>query len=256
MKCVIVLFRAVAEGHITLANTHHLDPIVVIRIDHIVGACAVSDAVFDPLDLLYLQLEAVVIRPDFHPADQASRPQSGNGTPSALNQLRGMGGQGHPQGPFITGDRNRDTVTFPVEAPDLDLWWVFLIEFIALIARLERHPESTIIIIAQYRGNTAVSVQVPNILVLPVARRILDGIERTPIRGDNAAGIITLHQGLTYIQINGVNCLCPIHPLRQLCAFVAGHDLLLDPVGFQHEVILQLHRDQCIHVGFIEIVIH
>ena len=61
---------------------------------------------------------------------------------------------------------------------------------------------------------------------------------------------------LADIQIDGVNCLSPIHPLSHLCALVAGRNLLLYPVGFQHEVILQLHRDQCIHIGFIEIVSH
>ena len=42
---------------------------------------------------------------------------------------------------FIIGDTNIYTVTFPVETPDLDLWRVFLIEFIPLIAVLEIHTD-------------------------------------------------------------------------------------------------------------------
>ena len=92
--------------------------------------------------------------------------------------------------------------------------------------------------------------------MFPVALFILDGVGSTLIHSEGAAGIIPLHQGLADIQIDGVNGLGPIHPLGHLCALVAGRNLLLYPVGFQHEVILQLHRDQCIHIGFIEIVSH
>ena len=213
------------------ARAHQLDPIGIVGIDHLVGAGAVNNSVFDSLDLLNLKIKVTVLRPDVHSADHASRPQSGNGTPSVLNQLGGMGGQGHPQGPFITGDTNIYTVAFPVEAPDLDLRRVVLIEFIPLIAVLEVHTDEAIILIPQYRGNTAVSGQVPHILVFPVALPILDGIGGAPIHSEGAAAIIPLHQRLADIQIDGVDSLRPIHPLRHLCALVAGRNLLLYPVG-------------------------
>lgn len=136
-----------------------------------------------------------VLRPDVHSADQASRPQSGNGTPGALDYLGGMGGQGHPQGPFIIGDTNIYTVTFPVETPDLDLRRVVLIEFIPLIAVLEVHTDEAIILIPQYRGNTAVSGQVPNIFMFPVAPPVLDGVGSTPIHSEGTAGIIPCTRG-------------------------------------------------------------
>ena len=169
-----------------------------------------------------------------------------------------MGGQGHTQGPFIIGDTNIYTVTFSVETPDLDLWRVFLIEFIPLIAVLEIHTDEAIILIPQPRGNDAVSckVPVPYVIVFPVAPTILDGVGSTLIHSEGAAGIIPLHQRLADIQIDGVDGLGMIHPLHHLCALVAGRNLLLYPVGLQHEVILQLHGGQCIHIGFINVVSH
>ena len=256
VKCVIIPPRTVVEGHFLFARAHQLDPIGIVGINHLIGAGAVNNSVLDSLDLLNLKIKVTVLRPDVHSIHQASRPQSGNGTPGVLNQLGGMGGQGHPQGPFIIGDPNRYTVAFPVEAPDLDLRRVVLIEFIPLIAVLEVHTDEAIILIPQDRGNTAVSGQVPNILMFPVAPPVLDGVGSTPIHSEGAAGIIPLHQRLADIQINGVDSLGMIHPLHHLCALVAGRNLLLYPVGFQHEVILQLHGGQCIHIGFTNIVSH
>ena len=163
-----------------------------------------------------------------------------------------MGGQGHPHGPFIIGDTNIYTVTFPVETPDLDLWRVFLIEFIPLIAVLEIHTDEAIIRVPQHRGNTAFSGQVPYVLVFPVALLILDGVGSTPIHSEGAAGVIPLHQRLADIQIDGVDSLRPIHPLRHLGTFVAVHNRLPFPVCRQHKGILQLHGGQCIHIGFID----
>ena len=256
VKCNIVLLRTVAECHRIFSRAHHLDSIYIIGINYVVGACAVNSAVLNPLYLLYIQFEVAALFLYIHPADRASRPQSGNGTPGALDHLGGMGGQGHPQGPFIIGDTNIYTVTFPVETPDLDLWRVFLIEFIPLIAVLEIHTDEAIILVPQYRGNTDVSGQVPYVLVHPVVRLFLDGVGSTPIHSEGAAGIIPLHQRLADIQIDGVDGLGMIHPLHHLCALVAGRNLLLYPVGFQHEVILQLHGGQCIHIGFINVVSH
>ena len=90
----------------------------------------------------------------------------------------------------------------------------------------------------------------------PVVRLFLDGVGSTPIHSEGAAAFIPLHQRLADIQIDGVDSLCPIHPLHHLCALVAGRNLLLYPVGLQHEVILQLHGGQCIHIGFINVVSH
>ena len=153
-----------------------------------------------------------------------------------------MGGQGHPHGLFVARDPNDYIVAFPVEPPDLDLRRVILVEFIFIITLPDAYPEGTIILIAGCRGNGAVSVQIPNVLMFPVARRILDGIRSAFVRSNDSACIITLHQGLADIQIDILYSLRPIYPLRHLCTFVAVHNRLPFPVCRQHKGILQLYR--------------
>ena len=61
-KRYIILPRTVAEGHVLLADTHHVDSIGVGRIDQIGWVCAVDGAVFNSLDLRYVEIKITVFR--------------------------------------------------------------------------------------------------------------------------------------------------------------------------------------------------
>ena len=198
------MFRTVAEGHSLFARAHQLDPICIVGINHLVGARAVNSPVFDSLNFLYLKIKVTVFRSDFYSADRTPGTQSRDGAPCALNQLGGTGCHRHSHRSSVIDDPNRYIVAISVKSPNLDLRRVILIEFIAFIAFLDIHLNSTPILIAQYRGNWTITFQIP-IIVFPVARYVIDGIDGIILRSKNSAGIIPLHKRLADIQIDGVN---------------------------------------------------
>ncbi len=112
-----------------------------------------------------------------------------------------MGGQGHPHGLFVARDPNDYIVAFPVEPPDPDLRRVILVEFIFIITLPDAYPEGTIILIAGCRGNGAVPVQIPNVLMFPSSPPYPRRYKGSAfVRSNDSACIITLHQGLADIK--------------------------------------------------------